>query len=390
MPPVWATGSSDVNPPEEEFGLHSSPLHTRRLSLGQVSDENYDGSLSDLPGKNHSATQTTKPSLTRRTAVVLIVISSVLVAGCVGELIGHLIRGSTSPSSLASERQIGLSDAASGYCAKAESLLVPVVATDSSDMAAEKALGDCQLQMHQYNSAVLSLGAVAAFQRELPNEIALANAAFFSGNISLVDSSLKAAIALFTTSSDDLAIAQSAQSYGLYTTSARALNDVRPSMRNYVWYEVEAQTQLELGYPVKAVVDAEHLAKLAPASVRSAALMVVGGVYESVGKDRSAVRAFREAIVSETQNDEGSIYGDLSQCYIVLGEYSAALRSTQLGVASASGPTLFSVELDEATALADVQHPMQSVAVLRHIIDNPSAPANTVASASALLSTIEG
>jgi tetratricopeptide (TPR) repeat protein len=330
-----------------------------------------------------------KHSGLRRILLLAVGIALLLFAGWLGDVIGHVIRGSTSPGTLSYERAAGLSDAIAGNCVGAVNLLAPAVAADASDMEATEALGNCDVALRKYDSAIPLLEAAASSLRSLSSEIALANAAFFSGDLNLVNSSLKSSVAHFRTPAELLSIAGSAQSYGLYAVSFTALSDVPRTKRTSDWYVADAQTLLDLDFHARAVTAAQRAEQISPTSERSETFAAVGNIYESVGNYRDAVTALRAALASG-QSNLGSIYEELSQCYLVLDHYQSAFEAAVNGITNSTGGQVFSLELAEATALGDLHEKRRAVRVLERITTNRLAPANIVDSASALLSTIDG
>jgi tetratricopeptide (TPR) repeat protein len=334
-----------------------------------------------------SASKTSRP---RRLLLTLAVVAALVIAVLAGEFIGNLIRGSTSSRALAYDRQTGLADATAGQCADVVNYLAPVVSADPSDTASNEALGGCYVAVHDYQSAVPLLEAVAMVQPTLQSELSLATAAFFDGDASLIKSSLVTAIALSVTQNDHLSVAQAAQSFGLYGVGATALIAVPRATRTYAWYEIDAQSQLDLGNPNAAVAAARASIQLAPRAARGSTLFDAASVDESAGRDRTAVSALKQALAISPKTGAPTTYLDLSQCYTDLGQYPAALQATQSGVAYASGTTLFNLELTEATALEDLHHTTRAVRILTRLVANQSVPTSISASASVLLSTIEG
>jgi hypothetical protein len=143
---------------------------------------------------------------------------------------------------LAQESKLGLSDAASGECTSAIPLLTTVVAARPIDFSAAESLGQCYESLGDNSKAFPLLQSAAASAPTFSNELAFARAAFFTGYIDLVESSLREAALQAPTPVDVLSVAQTAQSYGVYVIAEDALLRTRTSSRTYLWYSVEAST----------------------------------------------------------------------------------------------------------------------------------------------------
>jgi tetratricopeptide (TPR) repeat protein len=331
------------------------------------------------------------PLRDRRFAVTALkLIVSLLVIACVAFIVERSIFNSGDAGSLSAERQAGLSEAAAGDCASAVTLLRTVIAQNPNDSASEEALAGCYVSLDDFASALTLLQDVARTSPDVSNELGVARAAFFDGNTALVQSSLKIALAGAGTASDFLSIANAATSYGLNSTAALALNRTRSTQRTYTWYDVDAQIQLNLGNPGIAVSEALRAVQLSPHSTRASMLVELGNTYVGASEYAAAANAYRGAISTHQQIDDADVDSELAQCYINLGRYLKAIAVARSGLTEFPDADQYSLELSEATALADLHQSEKAVKILRSIIVATSAQATVIASASALLSAVDG
>ena len=340
--------------------------------------------------EEHDANPVSWQGPRRQIPIAFIVIAALLAVTAAGFLVVHLVLISRGSPTLANERQRGLSDALHDGCPIAISLLTPVVAVYPSDFVVKKALGDCYLALHDFDSALPLLQDVATSRPDVSNEFGLASAAFNTGNSILGQSALRTAIALAITPSDFLSIAETADGFGYYPIAATALGDIKSVLRTYIWYDADAKTQLGLGYPSIAVAAARQAVWLSPELARGGMLADLGDSYVSAREYGVAANAYEEALATHQQINFGSVYVDLSQCYIQLGQYMAAVRASRSGIGTTTGMDQYTLELNEAMALADLHRTEEAINLLRDIVANRSTPTNIVASAGAMLSTLEG
>jgi tetratricopeptide (TPR) repeat protein len=301
----------------------------------------------------------------------------------------HIISISGGAKLQLTERQQGLSDAGSGECADAINLLSSVIAHDPHDLVSKEALAGCYVSLDNFTSALSLLQDVAASEPNLPNELGVARVAFFDGDSALVQSALKIALVRAATADDFLSIADAASSYGLNSIAAVSLYRTQSAQRTYIWYDTDAQIQLDLGNPSIAVSAALRATRLSPHSTRASTLVDLGNTYVGASEYATAAIAFRGAISMHQQIDDASVYSQLSQCYIDMGRFLKAIASAKSGLANSPGADLYGLELSEATALADLHQSQGAIKILSAIIKAKFAPANVVASASALLSAID-
>jgi tetratricopeptide (TPR) repeat protein len=339
--------------------------------------------------ENGDARSTTLKRSRGHFLIALKVIISLLAVASASYAVAHFISTSGDAKWILVEQQQGVADAGTGECAQAIILLTWVIASYPNDLVTKEALAGCYLAQHNFDSATALLQDVASSAPDLSNEMAVANAAFFSGNTALVQSALKVAVAHAITASDSLSIADAASSYGLYSIAGTALYRTQYSHRTYIWYETDAKVELDLGNPRIAVTAAIRAARLSPHSTRASILVDLGNTYVGASEYENAANAYRNALSMDQQIDTVSVYSELSQCYIELGRYPAAIAAAQSGIAISTDEDQYNLELTEATALADQHHSQGAVKLLNAIIAAKSAPANVVSSASALLSAID-
>jgi tetratricopeptide (TPR) repeat protein len=316
------------------------------------------------------------------------IVVSLLLLAVTAVLLDLYVFSAKSPSTLAYEQKQGLSDAAGGDCTAASPLLASVLSANSNDVVAAESLGKCYAVFGENDSAFALLRTAAASKPSLSNELALASAAFFSGHFAVVEFAMRQAAMKAASPSDQLSVAETDQSYGVYRAADDALRRTPLRLRTYAWYSDDATTQLDLGDPFIAVIAAKRAVRYAPTSARGTLLVGLGDVYSSAGEYSAAANAYQDALSARQSIDTATVYSQLAQCYINVNRFSKALQTTHIGIDKTTGIGWFNLEISQATALVGLKHTPQAIRVLKRIVADPSSPANDVATASAMLSAL--
>lgn len=295
---------------------------------------------------------------------------------------------SLSGAQLAAQRASGLADVATGNCIAAVGLLRPVVAADPVDLTAKEGLGRCDTALANYSAALQLLTQVASAQPTVPNQLALAAADYDSGLLASSQSALRSAIAHAALPPDFLTIAITAEGYGFYSLAFSALQHVSVGSRTYAWYDTYSKVQLGLGNSGQAVVAARAAVAYAPPSLLGSMLADLGNAYVGAAQYELAAQYYSEALATKQPLNTPVVYTELAQCYLDVGQYSAAADTARTAISITTGPQRYSLFLTEASALSDMHQWSAATSVLHELLRTPGLPQDVQVSARALLNAL--
>ena len=292
----------------------------------------------------------------------------------------------------AAEREGGLNYAAKGNCAQAIPLLKRVVATDSTDVNAQEALGLCYSTTYQYSKALALLSSIAEKYPRIETFYNLASAAFFAGNTAEANTALSSAVKLSSTPAQYLYLAQAAESYGIYQLSENTLSNIPKTLRESQWYDLMAHDQSGQGF-VQAAIKSETTAlSLAPGSSSSTEVLYLSELYSQNGQCDKAIGVLIPSLSLQSNRSQPEIYSQIVNCSIQLGRNEQALQYSKQGAAIpfqvAGASYHFQFLLSEAQIYSAMNDTSNARSLLQDIISSRLAPSQLKLSAQTLLGEI--